>query len=260
MPPSENSEPPIENNRESIPIWLLRHLLGGRRAAPFIHRLGLSDLRSFYYAALKRLNGIQSRPDRIARQSISYYEFGVGWGSTLSLYLRALKDFCKDEHLNLANYNIFLFDSFEGLPGKKGIEDDSPEWSEGMFAHTIEEVKRVIRKRKMNPDSDNFRFIKGLYEQTLTPDLRQRFAQTPPDIVTVDVDYYSSTKAVLEWLRPMLPSGSLFYFDDVWSFDGSPNRGERKAIHEFNKDGRGILVPFEFFPSLPNQCYIYAAE
>ncbi|MBI3858887.1 MAG: hypothetical protein HY296_01395 [Thaumarchaeota archaeon] len=174
--------------------------------------------------------------------------------------MEALRSFCDDEHLNLTNFKIFLFDSFEGLPEKKGIEDDNAKWSGGQFAHTIDEIKRVIRKHRMNPDSGNFRFVKGFYEQILTPDLRERLSQTPPDIVTMDADYYSSTKTVLEWLLPILPSGSLFYFDNIWDFDGSPNRGELKAISEFNKKGRGVLTPFEIVPTLPHQCYIYSPE
>ncbi len=255
-----DSENPELSRVTSASILFLRHLLGGKRAENLIHRLGFSDLRSFYYLALARLHTSYHGPKRIARQSTSYYEFGVGWGYTLSRYLEALTAFCYDEHLNPYHHNIFLFDSFAGLPEKKGIEDDHSEWSEGMFAHTIDEIRQVIKNRKMDPDSGNFRFIKGFYEQVLTPELREHLARTPPDIVTVDVDYYSSTKIVLEWLRPILPSGSLFYFDDVWSFNGSPNRGELRAINEFNNSGQGFFVPFGIVPTLPNHCYIYARE
>jgi hypothetical protein len=199
-------------------------------------------------------------PSRMVKQSASYYEFGTGRGYTLSRYIEALQAFCHDEHLSPHDYDMFLFDSFVGLPEKKGVEDDHLEWSQGMFAHTIDEIKQIIESCEMDPNSERIRFVRGFYEQTLTQDLRDRFASTPPDIITIDVDYYSSTKTVLGWLRPMLRSGCLFYFDDIWSFNGSPRRGELGAINEFNRDGRGILVPFNIVPTLPNNCYLYVDE
>src|SRR5215472_9222772 len=101
-------------------IWSLRAILGGTKAENLISRLGFSDLRSFFYHSLVRTSISYHGPQRIFRKSVSYYEFGVGWGYTLSRYIEALKAFCKDEHLDQSRYNIFLFDSFVGLPEKQG--------------------------------------------------------------------------------------------------------------------------------------------
>jgi hypothetical protein len=242
-----------------VSIWSLRHILGGSKAEYIIHRLGFDDIRSYYYMALKR-RCISYRPRRLTKQSACYYEFGVGWGQTLSRYIEALKAFCHDEGLNPRDCSLCLFDSFEGLPEKKGAEDDNPEWSKGMFSHSIEEIKATIKRHGMNPDSGRFRFIKGFCEEALTASLREELLSIPPDVVTIDVDYYSSTRTVLDWLRPILPSGCLFYFDDIWAFNGNRSQGELKAIDEFNASGQGVLVPFSMVPTLPNICYIYANE
>ncbi|KKK56985.1 hypothetical protein LCGC14_3059030, partial [marine sediment metagenome] len=75
--------------------------------------------------------------------------------------------------------------------------------------------------------------------------------------VNFDFDFYSSTKTVLEWLRPILNSGTLFHFDDIWSFFGHPDLGQLAAIREFNEVGDGWLVPY---PRLGrnNHVYIYS--
>lgn len=69
--------------------------------------------------------------------------------------------------------------------------------------------------------------------------------------------YYSSTKIVLEWLRPLLYSGVLFYFEDIWSFYVHPDYGELCAIREFNEAGEGRLVSFPVL-GLASKAYIFS--
>ena len=66
------------------------------------------------------------------------------------------------------------------------------------------------------------------------------------NIITIDCDLYSSTATVLEWLRPLLRHGTLFYFDDIWAFLGHPEYGEMRAIAEFNAKAAGLLVEHHF--------------
>ena len=245
----------------SVSISFVRGLLSGQRAEALIHRLGLDDLRSLYYLALQRALWSKGTREKASPTSITYYEFGVGWGYTLTRYLDALKAFTGDEHLDIHAQKIFLFDSFEGLPAGKGDRDDHHDWNKGSFAHDVNEIKGVLREYKLDPDSSsNIKFTKGFFEDSLTPSLAQQLATTPPDIITIDVDYYSSAKTVLDWLRPLLPAGCLFYFDDLWSFNGSSTRGELGAINEFNKNGQGRLLPFQLVPTLADLCYIYTPD
>jgi hypothetical protein len=245
----------------SASVWLLRGILGGARAETLIRALSLDDLRSLYYLSLMR-TFYQSREARkTPLTSFSYYEFGVGWGYTLTRYIDALKAFCHDKSLNLDGQRIILFDSFEGLPEKQGAEDDHLNWYKGSFAHTIDEIKELLRQANIETGPrSQVRFVKGVYEESLTPDLRQQLSDSPPDIITIDCDYYSSTRTVLNWLRPILRSGSLIYFDDLWSFDGSPNKGEIKAINEFNKHGEGLLVSFPLVSTLSSLLYVFTRD
>jgi hypothetical protein len=88
--------------------------------------------------------------------------------------------------------------------------------------------------------------IPGFFEQTLTAELAQSLMREQPGIITIDCDLYSSTHTVLEWLRPLLRHGTLFYFDDIWSFCGHPDFGELRAIREFNERNEGLLVEHHF--------------
>lgn len=174
----------------------------------------------------------------------NYYEFGVGWGGTLMEYIRALNFFCRVSKKNFYKHKIFGFDSFEGLPEKKGVQDGHPAYGKGFFSHSSDEIGALIRRYGVDLKYGNIKFIKGFFEDSLTSELRDKLKRWPPSIVTVDCVYYSSTKTVLEWLRPILPSGALFCFDDVWDFHGNPDYGELRAINEFNSRCDGQLVPF----------------
>jgi Macrocin-O-methyltransferase (TylF) len=255
-----HSQNPRLTRVASSSIWTLRHLLGGQRSETLISRFGLDDLRSLYYLYLGRALWSKKLREKPFSGFITYYEFGVGWGYTLTRYVDALKAFCKDEHLNLYNQKIFLFDSFQGLPDTEGVKDEHPEWGKGSFAHGKDEIKNLLKYYKLDPENPNINFIEGFYEQTLTSDLARQLTTTAPDVVTIDVDYYSSTKTILDWIQPFLPSGCLLYVDNIWSYNGSPSRGELGAINDFNKTGRGLLVPFEIMPGLPNLCYIYEPD
>lgn len=195
------------------------------------------DLISFFYRALKSQKKTEKKG---LRTSVgTYYEFGVGWGGTLIKYIKALKTYCSVLKQPFYSHYIFGFDSFEGLPSKKSLKDDLKRWTKGFFSHSLSEVKKKLIKQGIDLEKGNIRFIKGYFEETLTPELRKELCNFSPSIVTIDCDYYSSTKIVLEWLRLILNSGTLFYFDDIWSFCGHPEFGEIAAIYEFNDAGKG---------------------
>jgi len=189
----------------------------------------------------------------------NYYEFGVGWGRSMSAYLRAQKKFCDITKTEPSKFQIFGFDSFEGLPESKRLEDQHPLWKKNEFSYDIEEVKKKISNGGLDLNKFNIRFIKGNFVDSLTTSLMDEIKKFPPSIVTIDVDYYSSTKIVLEWMEPILKSGTLFYFDDIWAFHGNPHYGALKAIDEFNKTFDGQLKPFPVL-GMAGNTYIYSRK
>lgn len=184
-----------------------------------------------------------------------YYEFGVAGGYSMSLYVRALRAFCRRFGRSLDEFDIYGFDSFQGLPPKASERDDHREWDTGTFSFSEAHVRAVMRRERF--PLHRLHLVKGFYEETLTPALRDQLAARPPAIVTIDCDYYSSTMTVLEWLRPFLVSGTCFYFDDVWSFHGNPDYGELAAIRDFNARGDGTLTPYSLH-GIDSYSYIYS--
>lgn len=238
-------------------LRFIRRLLGGSSGEQLIRALNLSPLRSQFYYALVHL-----RWDALAHHSpppfTPYYEFGVGRGATLSRYLDAIESFSRAQASPQVNFPVYLFDSFQGLPEPRGPEDFSSEWRKGSFAHDVAEIREVFRARHIDPDSRNVHFVVGYFEESLTSRIATELKPNPPAIVTIDVDYYSSTKTVLDWLASFLPSGSFLYFDDIYSFYGNPNYGQLKAISDFNRAGKGYLCPAPpFHPLLTGQSFFF---
>lgn len=213
-----------------------------------------------HYFAVWSLKEGQS--NKMITPAKSYYEFGVGSGYTLINYVEALKAFCKDTGEDFYDYHIFLFDSFEGLPEKEDFRDTSPIYGKGSFAHSISEIKNLLIKAGVDLNRETVHFVKGYFKDTLKPNTQEQFKKYRPRIVTIDVDYYSSTKTVLDWLEPLLPSGTILYFDDIWSFHGNPEYGELAAINEFNRSERGFLTPCHIFSGgyLSDSCYMYSKK
>jgi hypothetical protein len=208
---------------------------------------GLTGYKPFYSLSYQVLDLINS--DHYSSWKFNpynYYEFGTGEGNSLKYYLLALKKILKQKK-SKQNYKIFLFDSFEGLPERKDEMDTNPAWKKGQFRGTEEQIKSVIRTTF--PDMlSNTRIIKGYYDVSLTDKLRNELKEYPPSFVNVDVDLYSSTKKVLEFIHPICQDGTIFYFDDIWEYLGNLAKGEFKAIEEFNNQNKyQRFFPFQKF-------------
>jgi Macrocin-O-methyltransferase (TylF) len=190
----------------------------------------------------------------------NYYEFGVGRGRTMMRFLKALRLYCKLDGVDIYSYSIFAFDSFEGLPPKESARDDHPGWYHRQFRYTVEEITRRVAPQ-IDVSRGTVRFIKGFFKDSLTAELAAELSSHPPSIVTIDIDYYSSTVTVLGWLARIMPSGCLFYFDDLWAFYGHPEMGELGAINEFNRGGIGYLVPYtELGTTVGGRTYVFVRK
>lgn len=170
----------------------------------------------------------------------NYYEFGVYRGDTMLTFHRALKAFSRTIPSKGMNVKMYAFDSFKGLPKMENSADKTTFWKEGQYACSQEEFLRVLKSK--GADLKNVVCIPGYFEESLTPQMAASLVNDRPSIITIDCDFYTSAKVVLEWLRPLLRHGTLFYFDDIWSFCGHPDYGELKAIIEFNKKNDGLIV------------------
>jgi hypothetical protein len=203
----------------------------------FMKRFRTNSLSTWFLRALRHQHHQRFGPEG------SYYEFGVGKGRSMRRFLRALRVFCDTENLDLYSYSMFLFDSFEGMPAPSSSRDQHPGLPQAALSFSLEQTKLTMSKQ-LDLSRGNVHFIKGFFDDSLTPALANELSAHQPSIVTVDVDFYSSTKTVLKWILPFAPTGCLFYFDDLWLFYGHPEMGQMAAINESNRSGVGYLIPY----------------
>lgn len=170
-------------------------------------------------------------------------EFGTYCGFTARLFAKFIREF-------KLQTNLYLFDSFEGLPEIISDVDkfsyeviEKKVWTKGSMS-TDKGVDELIRKSlsKIIPES-SIKIIKGFFEDTLDEHLPSEKAA----LVHIDCDLYSSARFVLEKLieRDLLQDGGLLVFDDFNSNRANPVMGERKALQDvFSKQERYICTPF----------------
>jgi hypothetical protein len=220
----------------------------------FMKRFRTNSLSTWFLRALRHQHHQRFGPEG------NYYEFGVGKGRSMRRFLRALKVFCDAEDLDLYSYSIFLFDSFEGMPVKSSPRDEHPGFSKGVLSFSLEQTRSSI-SRYLDLSRGTVCFVKGFFQDSLTAALASELSAHPPSIVTIDVDFYSSTKSVLQWILPFAPTGCLFYFDDIWLFYGHPEMGQLAAINEFNQTGEGYLIPYsELGTTVGGRSFVFARK
>jgi len=129
-------------------------------------------------------------------------EFGVFTGSTIN-------------HLaKMTSKTIFGFDSFEGLPEAWG--------------HRVQKGHFAVKK--LPPVRSNVTLVKGWFNETLPPFLRENPGKIA--FLHVDCDLYSSTATILELLEPRFVPGTVIAFDEFFNYPGWED-GEFRAFNEF---------------------------
>jgi hypothetical protein len=158
-----------------------------------------------------------------------FAEFGTRTGFTSSVIAGGVAEL---DHKS--RRNLWLFDSFEGLPPSTSVADianvhvQKGTWGEGtMRGLTEDQLRRRIRRYLRR---DRILIHAGWFSQTMShvPD-GARFA-----LVHVDCDLYQSTVDCLSPLfeRKLLSKGAVVIFDD-WNCSCADNEvGERRAWRE----------------------------
>ena len=132
------------------------------------------------------------------------YQFGVFEGSSMRM-LRQMEPFAK--------LPMFGFDSFLGLPSNF-LGSERGLWSPGQFASD----PRVRLKRELGREAP-VHFVSGFFNESLQLGLAREFGMQPAKYVDIDVDLYSSTSQVLDFMfgSGLIRAGTLVGYDDWWS-------------------------------------------
>jgi hypothetical protein len=126
-------------------------------------------------------------------------EFGVfeGWSlSEITFTARRRK---------LPN-KIIGFDSFIGIPETEGV------YKKGDFSSTLENTKQHMKK--LLGHIDDITFIEGVFETSLTQELKDQLKIHHIALLHVDSDTYAAAKLVLEWCKSYIKSGTIIVFDE----------------------------------------------
>jgi Methyltransferase domain len=135
-----------------------------------------------------------------------WLEFGVFEGRTIN-YISTF-----------TNDRVYGFDSFEGLP-----ED----WRHGFGKGTFNRNGRLPMVRP------NVELVKGWFSDTL-PKFLEMHKDQQVSFLHLDADLYSSTKFVLDTLKPYLHPQCILVFDELVNYPGYDGEtGELRAWYEF---------------------------
>ena len=145
-------------------------------------------------------------------------ETGV-WRGGATIYLAGILK-AYEEHAR----KVFVADSFEGLPppdpDKYPLDKGDTHYTRDDLAVSMEEVKENFERFSLL--SDNVRFVKGFFEESLkTADIDRL------SILRLDGDMYGSTMTVLEQLYHKLEVGGYLILDD-WLLTGA-----REALMDY---------------------------
>lgn len=191
----------------------------------------INRIRYKYPSILK----ITSQEEMILRALIltrylvgDYLEFGVYKGASLI----PAYHFKKNNDLDM---NIIAFDSFVGLPETRD-EGEEEEFQQGAFSTTKEEVENILRINKV----EDVKLIEGFFDKTLNEKTRKEINVKKVKAVYIDVDLYSSTKQVLDFIIPYLQDGTILMFDDWFCFRGNEDKGSQRAVKEWLKENKKI--------------------
>lgn len=141
-------------------------------------------------------------------------------------------EFAQKINLLFPNRKLYLFDTFEGLSAKDKDEAFKMGWGEKLYALAergtpVDEVLRSMPRR------ENCIVKKGYFPESF--DLEEDLA-----FVSLDVDFYASTKSGLEVIYPHLSRGGYIMVHD---FNNLAFEGTRNAVLEFCEENNVPFVP-----------------
>lgn len=165
----------------------------------------------------------------------SCLEFGVFRGGTFSYQADQINK-------HYPSSKLTGFDSWQGLP-----EETPGVWiperhAKGEYAAPKEEVLRKLGACNLSIDDARFQLVDGFYSDSLTPEVRSEL--TDLIFVNIDVDIYSSTIELLDFIEPMLRPGVILYWDDWKDPRDSHDKpwGEHAAWNDWSAKRPGIEV------------------
>lgn len=176
---------------------------------------------------MERLNNVEYCVDEVLKNNVpgDFIETGVWKGGTC-IFIRAML-----EANNIADRNVWVADSFEGLP-KPDVQSYPAD--EGDDLHSIEQLRvteKDVRKNfeRFNLLDKQVKFLKGWFKDTLPDAQIEKLA-----VIRLDGDMYESTMDGLRNLYHKLSPGGFIIIDDYGAIEAC-----KTAVHDF-RESNGI--------------------
>lgn len=172
------------------------------------------------YATEKAVNG--------GIKKLTMIEFGVANGAGLINISKICKKLTK---IYGVEYQIFGFDTGSGMPDPIDYRDHPELYKFGDYKMDYENLNQLL--------PENCKIVFGNVNMTVPEFVKSDFLlESPIGFVSIDLDYYSSTRDALQILSSD-PQKYLdpfpIYFDDVSDYSVNSCCGELLAIKEFNE-------------------------
>jgi len=160
--------------------------------------------------------------------AITIIEFGVANGAGLMNMIAIAHKVTKVTGIKI---DIIGFDTGEGMPDPIDYRDHPEYYNTGDFP-----MNKALLEGKIK---DKARLIYGPIKENISKFMTTIPTDAPVGFVSVDVDYYSSTKDVFQLFKAkstcFLPL-TYIYFDDIARPHHNDKCGELLAISEFNQE------------------------
>jgi hypothetical protein len=161
---------------------------------------------------------------------VTALEFGVANGAGL-LNICALAR--KVTETTGIGFQIAGFDSGTGLPPPRDFRDHPEYYRQGDYPMNQEGLRRLL--------PENAELLLGEFEETIPAFLKRLPDSSPIGFVSIDVDYYWSTREALRIFagppEKYLPTTNL-YLDDLTAEGHNPWCGELLAVNEFSEENQ----------------------
>lgn len=163
-------------------------------------------------------------------KEVTLIEFGVASGTGLLNICKLAKRITRETGVH---FRIYGFDTGEGMPPPESYRDHPEIYHQGDFPMNHESLRKSL--------PNNAELIIGQIKETVGPFLRKVTEKSPIGFISIDVDFYSSSRDALEILQgnanQYLPRIQM-YLDDLEFPSHNSWCGERLAINEFNEKNR----------------------
>lgn len=205
----------------------------------------ISDEQFKFIHILEAINYLRVAGDNGKIIPQTYFEFGCHSGRTFCAAVNA------GNFLKMDSFKVYAFDSFQGLP--ETSEDDGY-FQVGTFKTSASKFKQIV-KSKTGVVLQEDQLIEGYYEKTLNEELLEKMPKL--GVLHIDVDLYSSTVSVLNFVKPLLSDGSIILFDDFYCFKPTVPFGENRALLEFISDNKDIsIIPWKAYSTFGQSFFV----